>query len=125
MCNMYNANYTQNGCYNTTATTGGCFGYGQRICRDCCGNIWVRRNTCHTCCQQNCCQNGGTGTTDTNTNCNGGYNYACLTVCGRVFQNTVRQTGDTTGFDGYYARQYGLYPYGGRTCCGGNTFTNN
>jgi hypothetical protein len=123
MCHICNANYTQNGGYNTT-TTGGCFGFGQRVCRDCCGNVWVRRNVCNPCCQQTGCHNVGTGTTDTTNNGNGG-TFGCFTICGRVFQNTVRQTPVTTEFDGYYARQYGLYPYGGRGCgCGGNAFTN-
>ena len=134
MYNTCNVNYTQNGCYNTANTTEGCLGYGQRICRDCCGNIWVRRNTCGCtprCLYQNatpipentCCgTNGGNGC----TNGGNGGQFGCFTVCGRVFNNPVtQQTGTTTNFDLYYARQYGLYPYGGTTgCCGGNSFAN-
>lgn len=126
MCNTC-SNYT-GGCYNYTQAntcTGGCSngGWNQRICRDGCGNIWVRQNTvpcCQHCnhCGQNGCGNGGNGSGIANgTNGNG---YGCFTVCGRLFQGVATQNARTTqtctGTDLYYARQYGGYSCGG--CCG-------
>ena len=126
MCNTC-SNYTS-GCYNyaqANTTTGRSLGCGcnQRICRDCCGNIWVRQNV-SSCCQQcsHCCscQNNGTS-----GNANGnGNSYGCFTICGRIFngattQNTTATQNGFTCSDRYYARQYGLYPYGGGYgCCG-------
>lgn len=138
MCNTCHTNYN-GGCYGVTtqatANTSNCFGCGQRICRDCCGNVWVRRNTCgcaqtcHSCCQQNCCQNGGSASG--NNGGNGGGNYGCFTICGRIFNtaqtntNATTQSTQTMGCDSYYARQYGLYPYGGRSyCCGSGVMDN-
>lgn len=136
MCNTC-TNYT-NGCYNYTQanTTGnncGC-GCNQRICRDCCGNIWVRQNVSrgNRCCSQGCgCNTCGTGG---NTAENGGggvngVNYGCFTICGRIFNGAATQTATNTQnrancADGYYARQYGYYPYGRSGCCCGSGLTN-
>ena len=131
MCNTC-SNYS-GGCYNYTQanTTAGCYartgcGYNQRICRDCCGNIWVRQNVspcCHCCnqCSQNgCCNNGNTSGNANGTTGNG---YGCVTVCGRLYQGATAQTMPATqnctgNVDWYYARQYGGYPYGSSYCCG-------
>ena len=136
MCNMC-TNFTS-GCGNNTAlttaatgTTSGCFcGCGQRVCRDACGNVWVRQNTsrCLRRCCNRCCNSWDNDTDTTNNgtagNSDNGNGYACITVCGRVFngatvQNTSAYSNNT---DWYYARQYGLYPYGRRSFCCGSGF---
>ena len=127
MCNTW-ANYT-NGCYNanTQTTVGnpciqarcGC-GNEQRMCRDACGNIWVRRNLgCGGC----GCQGGNVLQTTNAYNTRGG--YLCLPMGVATWGvNGVQTTQEPQGVqpinDIYYARQYGLYPCGRRTCgCGG------
>ena len=131
MCNTC-SNYT-GGCYNyaqANTATGygtGC-GFNQRICRDCCGNIWVRQNVsicCNRCCHHCSCGNNGTSG-NTNGNGGNGNSYGCFTICGRIFngttQNAAATQNVTTCSDGYYARQYGQYPYGrSYGCCGGFT----
>lgn len=133
MCNTCTncaSSFFNNARANTTAS---CCGLGcgsnQRICRDGCGNIWVRQNSsscCNRCCQ--CCSCGDNGTSS-NANGNGGNGntYGCFTICGRIFngattQNIAATQNGTTYSDGYYARQYGLYPYGrNHGCCGSFT----
>ena len=121
MCNVYNTGRSGGCGYATPINTGGCgvFGFGQRLCRDCNGNIRVindgngccnqRWHTCPCYCGCGC----GNNTTDTNNgtdtgNANGNTNgrYACVTVCG-VLANTPTTANATTG-DDYYARQYAL-----------------
>ena len=135
MCNTC-SNYT--GCCNnyTQTNTGssGCarLGWNQRICRDSCGNIWVRQNAssccqcCNRCSRNGCCNNGNATDTANGTTGNG---YGCFTVCGRLYQGTTAQTTSATqtctgNGDWYYARQYGGNSCGG--CCGrrfGTDFT--
>ena len=108
MCNYYTGfNFGQTGCgcnaypYNIC---GGCA--RQTICRDCCGTIRVNQ----PCCYNHCCGNG------TTQNGNGQTNrpFTCLTFCG--VNNNVASTNNAG--DLYYARQYGLYPYGYHRGCG-------
>ena len=103
MCNMCN-NYTQMGrCGYTNG--GGCSTQG--VCRDCCGNIWVRVANV---------------TTPTNTcQCSGTCHYGCLNATA----NTNADTNNTQGsycIDGnaYYARQYALNGQSRSCGCGYN-----
>ncbi len=116
MCNYGYTNTCNSTLTQANALSGNsCFGYGQRICRDCCGNVWVRSSTGCGCCQQqsSCCQQN----TDT-SNC--GCGCGLFTVFGRIVSGNVATTtsGTTTSNgDNYYARQYyGASRYG---CCGG------
>lgn len=129
MCNFYNTSNTNgySGCgyssYNNSCNSccnrSGLFGCARQwICRDCNGNIFVnqRNSGCgccqHTCgCQHNCGCGCGNGTSGNSSGSNGG--FACFTVCGNT--NTATTTGNS---DLYYARQYGLYPFGYNSGCG-------
>lgn len=124
MCTMCNSGYTAS--CNSTLTQANvlncnsCLGYGQRICRDCCGNVWVRRTTNCGCCQNTpCCQQ------NTCSNDNG---FGFFTVFGRIVSgygtngttatNGTANGTNTTNYDNYYARQYGYSRCG---CCGSNS----
>lgn len=133
MCNFCN---TSNGNVSSCGYNVGCngsfglWGWGrQTICRDCNGNIRVnQRNGCGCgcnggCgCRRRCCVcnggcgcNNGCGSDDTasnSTNGNGG--FTCVTFCGNA--GTAANT--SANGDLYYARQYGLYPYGYNRGCG-------
>ena len=107
--NTCNSTFTQANVLNGNS----CLGYNQRMCRDCCGNVWVRRANYCGCCQQHtpCCQEN----TDT-SNCGFGF----FTVFGRIIGGNVANTTNgtaTTNGDAYYARQYYGAPRCG--CCGG------
>lgn len=118
-------------CYNYTqanTVTGGCarIGWNQRICRDGCGNIWVRQN-CSSCCNSCGCCAQNNGAASGNANGTTGNGYGCFTVCGRLYQGTAAQNARTAqtcaqNVDLYYARQYGGYSCGG--CCGRGLATN-
>ena len=88
------------------------FGCGQRICRDCNGNVWVRRTTNCGCCQCTpCCQNNG-------SNDNG---FGFFTIFGRIVSGNGSNGSNgtsTANSDSYYARQYGYSRCG---CCGSGT----
>lgn len=123
MCNQYATgfNFGQSGC--------GCNSYGytpygcgnggesrQTICRDCCGNIRVTQHVGHCCgCHHTCCCNGTNGNGTTTQNGNGQTNgrFTCLTFCGVNNNPTTANAGDL-----YYARQYGLPPFGYNRGCG-------
>lgn len=136
MCNFYNTSNASgySGCgyssYNSSCGCNSCcnrngsfWGWGgQSICRDCNGNIRVnQRNSCgcgchrrHCCCHNGCgCQNGCGGSNNTGNSTNGNGGFTCVTFCGN--SNTSTTTGNV---DLYYARQYGLYPYGYNRSCG-------
>lgn len=110
MCTMCNSGYTTS--CNSTVTpanvlgANNCLGYGQRTCRDCCGNVWVRRtNPC------------GCGSVQQTCNSNNGFGF--FTVFGRIIGGNVANTTNgtaTTNYDAYYARQYGYT--NGCGCCG-------
>lgn len=139
MCNTC-ANCTNGSNFSlTNSNTSSCSfcGCNQRICRDGCGNIWVRQNSsrcgngccrCNSCgngCCGNCsCCNNGTNVASTTNGGNDGNNYGCVTICGRIFNGATTQTASTQNgaaySDYYYARQYGLYPYNRSSCCCGN-----
>ncbi len=130
-CNSFASGCGWNGLWRT--------GY-QRLCRDCNGNIRVNtcnggcgcgcQNSCgcsNSCCNNHCCNNGCDNSTGNNDNTNGntGGGFTCVTVCGNRANaatstgNTSRGCGYTTNAnatDYYYARQYGLLPYGGCAC---------
>ena len=119
MCNQYTTGFNigQIGCgygYNT------CYGNGglgrQTICRDCCGNIVVRQRRNHCCGCHNCCNCNGNGNGGVTQNGGAQANgrFTCVTFCG--VNNTTAAT--TSAGDLYYARQYGLYPYGCNRGCG-------
>ena len=115
MCNFYNTagnvnGYSGCGCHFCGNGNFGLWGCGRQwMCRDCNGNIRVnQRNTCGRGCNNGC---GGSATGNT-TNGNGG--FTCVTFCG----NTGVTTNNVGGGDLYYARQYGLYPYGYNRGCG-------
>lgn len=129
MCNFCNTccNNGRSGCgcgscgCNSYCNNGSLWGWGrQLLCRDCNGNIWVnQRNTCgcnHNRCGCNhngcgsCGCNGNAATTTTNGN--GGY-LTCVTFCGNNGLTTTSGNSDL-----YYARQYGLYPFGYNRGCG-------
>jgi len=124
MCNICNTGFNY-GC-------NGFWGGTQRLCRDCNGNIVVnQRNTntcghCCGCCHQHTCNCGCGNNTGAAGNGNGNGNggkFVCYTVCGYVTAtgtNTTNMTNtaNTTYGDLYYARQYGLYPYGYNRGCG-------
>ena len=71
---------------------GGCsYGYwngcGQRVCRDCCGNLIVYNRTACGCCQQLCGNGTGNDTTQQNngnTGTNGNGVFRCVTFCGYI-----------------------------------------
>ena len=103
MCNLYNV-----GAWNTTAgcrTNYGCYAGGQRMCRDCNGNVWVRITTdncscCGSCYYNNTCYGNNIyntgcnscrerGNTQNVATANGG--YGCITLCG-ISANTTSQT---------------------------------
>ncbi|MBQ7369892.1 MAG: hypothetical protein IJW58_02840 [Clostridia bacterium] len=102
-------------------------------CCNSCWNTWnqCRRSSCG--CHSHCCGNStntnGTtgGTSNGSTNVIFGY-FVPVNVNQGCCQNTCRRcnyynqsTATTTnGCDVYYARQYGLYPYGGCRSCGYN-----
>ena len=123
MCNLCNTGYnfgrTGCGCHSCGWNTCGCgngvwnWG-GQSCCRDCNGNIWVNPRCGHCCHGCNSCGNNGNGTTTQNGNGQTG-GFTCLTFCG-VGNNTTTTTANAG--DLYYARQYGLYPFGYNCRCG-------
>lgn len=141
MCNIC-ANWNHCGYANaqtvvgsTTSSTCLC-GCGQRICRDCCGNLVVRATAngsgCGYCSQRcggqygyQTCNGVVTGNeTTTCTSCNMRNAYVCFPVSQRSGCNTAAQ-GNAGVADEYYARQYGLYPYGQRSfCCGSGLSAN-
>lgn len=138
MCNMC-TNSTSGCCNNCAQTfaatnTNCCFGgCGQRRCRDACGNIWVRQNNsrccnrnCNCCCNR-CCHCWDNFFNDFAELTNGNGNGCGCTACGRCCNGaTTRNT--FSGFndnDWYYARQYGLFPGGGRSFCCGSGFVRN
>ena len=112
MCNYYNM--TRNG-YTNCGETYGCANYtrantisngcgSQYMCRDCCGNVWVRTmncgcsGCCNSCCH-NGCNNGCGGGVNENTNGsatgnNGNGHFACVTFCGNTL-NGLMQTNNT------------------------------
>ena len=103
MCNQY--------------TTG--FNFGQSRCGcnanvyNTCGNVEARQTTCrnHCGCCNCCCGNGGGGAgTQTGDGQTG--RFVCVTVCGVGNTQTISE-GEL-----YYARQYGLYPFGYNRRCG-------
>ena len=128
MCNLYNTGFgsCRSGCGRNTCGYNSCgcniCGYGnnawgcsrQLICRDCCGNIHVnqsRQNSC-SCCNPCVCENNG----DVAQNGNGQTGrFTCVTFCG-VGNGSAASTTNTG--DLYYARQYGLYPFGYNRGCG-------
>lgn len=128
-CGCNGCNGCGNSCNTCSCNNGWSNGWGlfngnsrQIICRDCCGNIIVRQrsNGCSCGCSCGCCSNscsscGQSGSTFLLINNDNGRR-------GRRGSNSTQTTADTTDFDSYYARQYGLYPYGGRSrcCCGTN-----
>ena len=121
MCNYYTGfNFGQSGCGCNTSTYntcgGGCGGCArQTICRDCCGNIRINQPY-QPCCHNHCCGsvNGGTGTATQNGNGQTNGHFTCLSFCG--VNNNVTPTANAG--DLYYARQYGLYPFGCHRSCG-------
>ncbi len=129
MCNTW-ANYT-NGCYNVNTQTlvgnthvqarCGC-GDEQRMCRDTCGNIWVRRNLgCGEC----GCRGGNILQTTNTCHARGGYLCLPLGVAAGLWTGVQAPQETQPTNDIYYARQYGLIPFGSRTCCGGGGFLAN
>lgn len=134
MCNFCNTCSNNGrvgcGCSSCCNGNGSFWNWGrQSVCRDCNGNIWVnQRNTCGCGCSNgsgwslasasSCgCNNGcgcnGNGTdTASNGNGNGG-RFTCVTYCGTNGLTTATSNGDL-----YYARQYGLYPFGYHSGCG-------
>ena len=125
MCNMCNS------CFNFGRSTCGYTNYGcglwggnQTLCREGNSNFNVgcgRTNGCGNtpcgCYQHTCnCGCGGTSGTSGNGNGNGtgnGGRFVCVTVCGNAAVGT-----NTAGGDLYYARQYGLHPFGYQCGCG-------
>lgn len=120
MCNTCNTSYFSGGCYSQ-----------QKMCRDCCGNVWIRLPHCG--CGHNSCCGGGAigggigggivGGTVGGTSSTG--NFQCVTFCGNdnglIGTNALSSNGYA---DEYYARQYGLYGYSGRCgCCSTSTTT--
>ena len=105
------------GCYggNTFGWNGGCCGNvwdGQTICRDACGNIHVNQRRRNCCCCYNLCGNGANnGTVTQNGNGQTGH-FTCVTFCG------MNNTTTTNAGELYYARQYGLPPFGYNRGCG-------
>ena len=84
------------------------------MCRDSNGNIWVnQRNTCARTCSCGCHHAWGCNGFATGTVANG--NGGC--VCATLYANENTST-NTTDCDLYYARQYGLYPFGYNSRCG-------
>ncbi len=116
---ILNLLFTTNGNCNCCRYYNGCYGYGtcsQRICRDCCGNIWVRQTTnCNCGCNNGCgCGNNGNGSTSSNNGNGNGQGFACVTFCGNSSNSSGQTTTSTAyNYDEYYARQYGLNGYGG------------
>lgn len=124
MCNLCNTgfNFGHSGCGRNSCGYNSC-GYGsglwgcnrQLICRDCCGNIHVNQNCqsgCHCCNSCGCGGNNG-GTTQNGNGTSG--RFTCVTICGAGNGSTASTT---NAGDLYYARQYGLYPYGYKQGCG-------
>lgn len=99
MCNTCN-HYMQCGRCGYTNGYGhsnGCSWNTQSICRDCCGNIWVRvanGNTQTNVCQCSCACQCGYSNAATNTNTNSNTNGVMGTYC--------------VDGNAYYARQYAL-----------------
>lgn len=123
MCNCYTGfNFGQSGYGCNTSTYNTCGGgYGgcakQTLCRDCCGNLRMAQTRmnccgCHNLCGCNTSADNGTSTQNGNGQTNG--RFTCVTFCG------TNNNGASTASAGdlYYARQYGLYPYGCYRSCG-------
>ena len=128
MCTTCNS--TRNGCYDyaTPISTNGCggFAYGQRLCRDCNGNIRVMTaNTgCNVCCCPcycHCCGGCGGGNNGVEgnngaTSGNGNGGYGCVTICGAAANTTT--AANMAAIEEYYARQYAWNRRNGRSSCG-------
>lgn len=117
MCNQYTTgfNFGQGACgYNTTGCGYNTCGRQQWICRDCCGNIWVnqQRRSCGCGGCGNLCGNNANNVGSTQNGNGQTGRFTCVTFCG------VNNTQTTNNGDLYYARQYGLYPYGYNGGCG-------
>lgn len=122
MCNCYTGfNFGQSGCGGNTSTYNtcgyGCGGARQTFCRDCCGNLRMRQTCanccgCHNLCGYNTSADNGTATQNGNSQTGG--RFTCVTFCGT--NNSASST--MNAGDLYYARQYGLYPYGCNRSCG-------
>ena len=121
MCNLYNAGAwnTAMGCRNNN----GYYAGGQRMCRDCNGNIWMRVTTNHGCCS--CCNNCwdnvcGNASNVTNTQNSNGVTggYGCVTLCG-ISANTTLQA-ETTNATTYPMRRCGCNGCGHHRCNGWN-----
>ncbi len=122
---------SQGSCCGSISGCNGCYGCGQRICRDACGNIRVQScNRCCSCrCQQSCQNCGQCGCGNNNGSSTNSQNgFTCVTFCGNASNvgnagNATAQNStasNTTGYnDYYYARQYGLLPYGSCPCSAG------
>ena len=132
MCNYYNMERTG---YTNCGTTYGCANYtrantfsngcgSQYMCRDGCGNVWVRTamqcgcsgcyNNCWNSCCHNGCNNGCGGGVNQNTNGtatgnNGNGHFSCVTFCGDTL-NGLLQTNNT-------ATSTNTYSCGSRNRC--------
>ena len=136
MCNVCNSNFGTNTTsgYNcggwlsspfALANSGCCQNaccMTQSVCRDANGCLRIRNasNGCCGCCNHCCCGNGNGNSANANngngsTNANGG--FVCYTVCGTHGGSATTSTATIDG-DAYYARQYGLCPYGVNRSCG-------
>ncbi len=127
MCNFCNVGRSTCGCGSCGCLANSLFaGSNQSICRDACGNIRVRQCGCqnqcgcnHNCCCQNSCgsNSGNTGSNDAST---GNGQFTCLTFCGNAATNGTASASNAA--NGYYARQYGLYPWSSGCSCGGYNY---
>ena len=110
-CGCNNACGCNSGTWNQARSTCGCGGAWNQTRNTCgcgCGSLWNQQ--WNTGCG---CNRGGTDTTSNGNGLNG--RFTCVTFCGR--SNSTTQTTDN-GVDLYYARQYGLYPFGYNRGCG-------
>ena len=115
MCKLCNASAwsTTTGC----GTNYGCYAGGQRMCRDCNGNIWMRVTTACGCCGYGGWNSGcGNGTTITNTQNDNTIVGECgyMTLCGAC-ANTTSQS-ETVNSTTYPIRRCGCNTCGYNRC---------
>ncbi len=129
MCNFCNSSTNVSTCNQSSGCSSTCnswWSHYQSICRDCCGNIHVRKcpcnrcntcNTCNSCEQSNCGCGCGSNNNSYTPNTNGNVGVAYLSYCGNG------NATNTSSGDLYYARQYGLLGSSSCPCSVGYNYT--
>ncbi len=133
MCNFCNVGRSTCGYGSFCGLANSLFaGSNQRVCRDACGNIHVSQcgsSTCDCCCQNQCdcnhrccCQNSCSCDNENSGNgsSTGNGQFTCLTFCGNSATNATANASNDA--NGYYARQYGLYPWRSGCSCSGYNY---